>query len=103
MKNITKRQKLKLSKLYQSAKANDLSLTQVRQLSLTKHQINRDIKLTKKEGTFVDWQNYHFDGFLLTVPLFIKKTHTEVGYQVYLSKAEIPNPYKCLWLAPDNG
>ena len=103
MKNITKRHKLKFTRLYKSAKANDLSLTQVRKMSLNKHSINQDKQIAKKEGTFVDWQNYHFDGFLLMAPLLTNKTHTEVGHQIYLSTAETPDPYKCLWSAPVKG
>ena len=99
MKNIIKRHKLKFTKLYQVAKANDFSLTQVRQMSLTKHQVNRDKQLAKNEGAYLDWRNYLFDGFLLMVPMRTKKTHCEVGHKAYLSKKEIPEPYKCLWPA----
>ena len=97
MKNIIKRHKLKFTKLYQIAKANDFSLTQVRQMSLTKNTINRDKKLAKKEGIYFDWRNYRFDGFILMVPMLTKKTHCEVGHKAYLSKKEIPDPYKYLW------
>ena len=85
--------------VYQVAKANDFSLTQVRQMSLTKHQVNRDKQLAKNEGAYLDWRNYLFDGFLLMVPMRTKKTHCEVGHKAYLSKKEIPEPYKCLWPA----
>lgn len=97
MKNITKRHKLTFTRLYQSAKVNDLPLTMVRQMSLDKHQLNRDRKIARKEGTYLDWRNSCFDGFMLTVPLLTKKTHYEVGYRVYLSKEEIPSPFQCLW------
>ncbi|OUS02671.1 hypothetical protein A9Q81_08490 [Gammaproteobacteria bacterium 42_54_T18] len=97
MKKIIKRHKLTFTRLYHSAKENDLGLTLVRQLSLDKHQLNRDRQVARKEGIYLDWPNSLFDGFLLMVPIFTKKTHCEIGYQVYASKAEIPEPYKCLW------
>jgi len=99
MKKIIKRHKLKFTRLYKSAKANDLGFTLVRQLSLDKHQLNLDRQMLRKEGITLDWPNRQFDGFMLTVPVFTKQTRREVGYQVYLSKAEIPAPYKCLWPA----
>ena len=97
MKKIIKLHKSKFTLLYTSAKANDLSLTQVRQMSLGKHQRNRDRQILRKEGLYLDWPNRLFDGFMLRVPVYTKQTHREVGYQVYMSKAEIPAPYKCLW------
>lgn len=99
MKNIIKRHKLKFTRLYKSAKENDLGFTLVRQLSLDNHQLNRDRQVARKEGIYLDWPNGQFDGFMLMVPAFTKQTRRKVGYQVYLSKAEIPEPYKCLWPA----
>lgn len=100
MKKTIKRHKLTFTRLYQSAKENDLWFAQVRQLSLAKHQLNQDKLVARKEGSYLDWRNSLFDGFMLMVPALTKQTHREIGYQVYLSKAEIPEPYKCLWLAP---
>jgi len=97
MKTIIKRHKLTFTRLYQSAKENDLEFTLVRQMSLVKHQLNKDKQVARKEGVYLDWQNSQFDGALLMIPTFTKQTHRELGYQVYLSKAEIPDPYKCLW------
>lgn len=100
MKKTIKQHKLKFTRFYQSAKENDLGFTQVRQLSLAKHQCNRDRQVGRKEGIYLDWANRQFDGFMLMVPVFTKQTRCEVGYQVYLSKTEIPDPYKYLWSKP---
>ena len=99
MKKIIKGHKLTFTRLYQSAKENDLGVAQVRQLSLAKHELNQDKRVARKEGSYLNWRNSIFDGFILMVPALTKQTHREIGYQVYLSKAEVPEPYKCLWLA----
>lgn len=98
MRKITRKRKAKFTQIHQTAKMNDIGFAQVRQLSLRSHQNNEDKKRASKEGVYHDWQNSEFDGFLLMVPIFTNKTHYEIGHQVYLSKAEVPEPFQHLWV-----
>ncbi len=101
MKYITKRYKKKITHLHQQAKKVGSTIHHQRVMSKGKKAFKLDRELAKKEGTYLHWPDNVFDGFMLMVSVRTKYTGREVGLKIYLSKGEVPQPFQCLWLAPD--
>lgn len=102
MRNSIKRHKVKFTHIYQLAIENDIGFAQMRNLSLTKHQLKRDKRLANKEGTYLYWPDSVFDGFMLMISERTNSSDYEVGLKIYLSKAEIPQAFQHLWTESTN-
>ncbi|MCA2450726.1 hypothetical protein LAZ44_12535 [Vibrio alginolyticus] len=69
MRRISKRYKSKLSRLYQIAKSNHMTLAELIELKRRGNEIDEAMRLKTKFNEEIDWFNFSLIGFAITFPL----------------------------------